>query len=236
MRDDASPKMLTSRNRQQGHLITKKLRVVCRTCNNGWMSQIENSVKEILLVGLSAESIVLSEQKIRDLASWICLKTIVAEHSDPNLASTPFVDRHAFYNQRTVPSYFRIYLGAHETASITWLYRHSATISFRQTVQPPLLDGLQRNTQTVTFILGRYVFHVLAAKVAEFMLDADLTYPGLTPIWPCDGNAIDTNSLRILNAQQLGQVMESLEQFMAIQRTSDVARVRPKAAPGVFGE
>jgi hypothetical protein len=189
------------------------------------MSQIENSVKEILLVGLTGESMVLSEQKIRDLASWTCLKTIVAEHFDQNLASTPFVDRHAFYSHRTVPSYFRIYLGAHETASITWLYRHSATISFSQTVQPPLLDGLQRNTQTVTFILGRYVFHVIAARVAEFKLDADLTYPGLTPIWPCDGNAIDTNALRVLNAQQLGQVARSLEQFMAIQRVRYVKTV-----------
>ncbi|HEY5970966.1 MAG TPA: hypothetical protein VIT22_03165 [Pseudoxanthomonas sp.] len=212
----AAPKTLTSRSRRQGHLITKKLRVVCQICNNGWMSQIENSVKDILIAGLTGEHLDLSIDQQRNLVSWVCLKTIISEHSDPKLASTPFVDRHAFYTDRVVPDYFRMYLGAHSTSSVTWLYRHSVTVSFSQFVNPPLLDGLRRNTQTVTFILGRYVFHVLAARVAQFRLDKDLTYPGLTRLWPGDSNGIATGRLRALNASQLGLVAESFEQYMSL--------------------
>ena len=40
-----TPKVLSCR---QGGAITKKLRVVCETCNNEWMSEIEDRVKPIL--------------------------------------------------------------------------------------------------------------------------------------------------------------------------------------------
>lgn len=220
-----APKALTSRSRRQGHLITKKLRVVCQICNNGWMSQIESSVKGILVAGLTGEHLDLSIDQQRDLAFWVCLKTIIYEQSDPKLASTPFMDRHAFYTDRVVPDYFRMYFGAHSTSSITWLYRHSATVSFSQFVDPPLLDGLKRNTQTVTFILGRYVFHVLAARVAQFGLDSDLTYPGLTRLWPGNNSGIGTGRLRALNAPQLGQVAASFEQYMALNKAKHVNAV-----------
>ena len=34
---------------RQGDVITKKIRVVCKKCNSGWMSRIEETVKPILL-------------------------------------------------------------------------------------------------------------------------------------------------------------------------------------------
>jgi hypothetical protein len=220
-----NPRVLSSQSRRQGHLITKKLRVVCQSCNNGWMSQIESSVKDILVAGLTGQHLELLPQQQHDLATWLCLKTLIAEHSDTRLASTPFIDRHAFYSSRVIPDYLRMYIGAHSTSSVTWQYRHSATLSFSEPIDPPLLDGLQRNTQTVTFILGHYVFHVLAARVAKFRLDHDLTYPGLTRLWPRDGDCVNTGDLRVLNAAQLGRVAESFEQFLAMNKVRHVTAV-----------
>ncbi|MFD0740269.1 hypothetical protein ACFQZQ_13375 [Lysobacter koreensis] len=189
------------------------------------MSQIESAVKPILLAGIHDVELSLDREKQRDLANWVCLKAMVCEHSDPKLVSTPFIDRHAFYNDRLIPDYFRLYIGAHSTGSVTWLYRHSATIAFGKTPSPTLLDGLQRNVQTTTFILGRFLFHVLAARVDGFVLDTDLTYPGLTGLWPAAADEINTSKLRLLNAPQLSQVMMSFEAYLAHQRPTFVEAV-----------
>ncbi|MGY0800140.1 hypothetical protein ACW7G0_13950 [Lysobacter sp. A286] len=220
-RGDA-PKELAAESRRQGHLITKKFRVVCVSCNNEWMSQIESAVKPILVAGINGTEFSLDREQQHNLATWVCLKAMVCEHSDPGLESTPFVDRQVFYTERLIPGYFRIYIGAHSTSSETWLYRHSATISFSKRPSPPLLDGLQRNVQTVTFILGRLVFHVLAARVDEFRLDEDLAYPGLTRLWPVSSNEINIRGLRFLNTSQLSQVTASFEAYLAHQRTTFV--------------
>jgi hypothetical protein len=223
-RSGNGPKEITERSRRQGHLITKKLRVVCRACNNGWMSRLEPAVKPFLVAGLIDRDITFERADLLEIARWVCLKSLLAEHSDPAFASTPSIDRTAFFSEFTIPSYFRIYMGAQSTASITWLYRHSATISFSSVVNPPLLDGLQRNVQTITFILGRLVFHVLAARVHEFDLDRDISYPGLTRIWPLPDGVVRLSQLRVLSAEQLRIVRESFEVYLANQKLRFVTR------------
>jgi hypothetical protein len=189
------------------------------------MSQIESAVKPILVAGIHGMELNLDREQQRNLATWVCLKAVVCEHSDPVLASTPFVDRHTFYTDRIIPDYFRIYIGAHSTSSVTWLCRHSATLSLSKTPSPPLLDGLQRNVQTTTFILGRLLFHVLAARVHGFGLDTDLTYPGLTRLWPTCADEIHTSNLRILNAPQLSQITASFETYLSHKRPTFVNAV-----------
>lgn len=208
---------ISANHRRQGHLITKTFRVVCRSCNNGWMSQVESTAKPALVSGLTKTTLVLGPDQQRDLATWVCLKSMVCEHSDPKLASTPFKDRHSFFKDRAIPSYFRIYVGAHATSSETWLHRHSATISFSSKVRPPLMDGLQRNVQTVTFILGQLVFHVLAARVDGFGLDTDITYPGLTRLWPSLAESVDTSKLRVLHLEHLRQLVTSFDTYLRHQ-------------------
>jgi hypothetical protein len=219
------PKEIIERSRRQGHLITKKLRVVCRACNNGWMSRLESTVKPFLVAGLTGKDQTLESADLAEIARWTCLKSMLAEHSDPTLASTPAIDRAAFFSGSVIPNYFRIYLGAQSTPSITWLYRHSATISFSSTVNPPLLDGLQRNVQTTTFILGRLVFHVLAARVDAFDADREISYPGLAKIWPLPAAALRISELRVLNGEQLRIVRESFEAYLAHQKPRFVADV-----------
>lgn len=221
----SGPKAITERSRRQGHLITKKLRVVCRACNNGWMSRLESTVKPFLVAGLTTRDQELDPANLAEIARWVCLKSMLAEHSEPTLASTPSIDRKAFFSASVIPSYFRIYLGAQSTSSITWLYRHSATISSSSAVSPPLLDGLQRNAQTTTFILGRLVFHVLAARVDGFDADREISYPGLAKIWPLPAAGLRLSELRLLSGEQLRMVRESFEAYLAHQRPRFVANV-----------
>jgi hypothetical protein len=63
-----------------GHTYTKTIRVVCRTCNNGWMNGLEELTKPILIPMLQGQFIELSRVQQRRLAVWIVLKMLVVEN------------------------------------------------------------------------------------------------------------------------------------------------------------
>jgi len=214
-----SPPVVKDQLRRQGHLITKKIRAVCTSCNNGWMSQLEERAKPLLLPGLTGNDVSLSPADQQILSEWAFAKALICEHSAKGLALTPAEDRIAFHKSRKVPDYFRIYVGTHSTESITWLLRYSCTISFSPTIQPPLLDGLQRNAQTITFVVGSLLFHVLSARVANFRFDTDISYPALAQLaTTAVGISLRTTVMRKLNEQEILTLTMSLENFLLSKR------------------
>ena len=62
-------------NERQGDVTTKKIRVVCCKCNNGWMSQLESQAKPILEKLISGSEIKICPEKRLILSSWIAMKT-----------------------------------------------------------------------------------------------------------------------------------------------------------------
>ena len=54
---------------------------VCAECNNGWMSEIENSTKDILVPMIDGQSMSLDLDAQRKLASWTCKTAMVMEHT-----------------------------------------------------------------------------------------------------------------------------------------------------------
>ena len=86
------PKEMT----RQGSTFTKKVRVVCATCNNTWMSALEEEAKTILLPLITSQEIILNVDQQRLLAEWLVMKTMFAEHNVPDDAIIPFADRQVF--------------------------------------------------------------------------------------------------------------------------------------------
>jgi hypothetical protein len=46
---EAKNQVKTFHSTKQGDVITKKIRVVCRKCNSGWMGSLQEKVKPILI-------------------------------------------------------------------------------------------------------------------------------------------------------------------------------------------
>src|SRR5215470_8426916 len=71
----------------QGNVNTIRLRVVCKTCNNGWMSREDKEIKPILSALILCQPISLDEAAQLKLATWIAMKAMVAEQSRPDDAA-----------------------------------------------------------------------------------------------------------------------------------------------------
>jgi hypothetical protein len=153
---------------RQGAPYNKTIKVVCQTCNSGWMGTIETAVQPILTPLIKGQKIRLTQAKRRTLTEWITLKMLVAEHSgyrdhelDPIFTQA---DRNAFMYGRMIPSGVRIYLVRQE--SIVWATgykRHASGLGQEPPSFPPQKDPTgTKNVQAITWGLGRLLVYISA--------------------------------------------------------------------------
>jgi hypothetical protein len=139
-----------------GAVISVKARVVCKTCNNGWMSQLETQVKTALTHLISHEPCVLSEDEQRVISRWFVMKFMVLEFIKMTEPITPASERDFIFKGTAAPDTWRIWLGA-QTGEMwkTALWTEAAGIG--TLINPPvkLADGsYAKNTQAVAFGIG----------------------------------------------------------------------------------
>lgn len=197
---------------RQGDVTTKKIRVVCKTCNNGWMSEIETQAKPILTKLISGCDCCLTPEQSHALAIWIAMKVIVSEHSEGGTQVTPAKDRCDFYKNKTIPEYFRIFIGNHSTNHSAGFMRQSYLLSAKGYMEPQL-KGLQRNTEVVSFYCGKLFVYICACRVKG--LDIDNLFDGsvLNMIYPL-GAANITMPISTLTEKQVNDIVYALKDFV----------------------
>lgn len=67
---------------RSGEPQSGRLRVVCASCNNGWMSDLQQEAKPHLLPLIKGETYLLHRNAQKTLAAWIAMFAMVAEHVD----------------------------------------------------------------------------------------------------------------------------------------------------------
>jgi hypothetical protein len=174
-----------------GTTFTKKIRVVCRKCNNGWMSDLETDTKPILSKLIATQNHVLEKQEIEQLIKWITLKVLVLEHSQRKDAVTPFFERKAFKESFRMPSNFRIWIakcGVSGWEGTFW--RDASTVSTNEELPA---TGIDKNIHSITFGFGDLLVHVIHTSLKDLKIDLDVSvpdciyslYPYSSPIsWP----------------------------------------------------
>lgn len=209
-------RVLDRQIKRPGNVITKKLRVVCKSCNNGWMSQLEERVKPILVAILENKSITIKKDDLLFLSKWVAMKVIVAEQSEDGTQVTPDSDRDEFFQSGKIPDYFRVYIGLQETEHTSGYLRHSLTFSITKDGPTPSLDGLQRNTQTVSFIIGPLFIFVVAARVDNFELVQAFNLETMQCIWPKENNELNWPLVKKLNQAEMSNVAYALDDFISL--------------------
>lgn len=170
-----------------GGLETVKIRVVCDTCNNGWMNRVEKDARQFLTPLVQGIPVSLNVVEMTVVARWIALKCIVAEHAVPNYELTPRADRVALRELGTIPEYFRIYLIDHTVKHGIGYFRHSLGLSLTGPPSEPPAWGTPKNIQTISFFLGRILIHLNAAGIDNYSIESRYLLPQIwneCRIWP----------------------------------------------------
>ena len=173
-----APPVVTNR---PGRVIAKKLRVVCRTCNNTWMSRIEAEAQPVLTPLIQGKPTVLDETQQKTLTEWVALKVMIAEHSKGVDHVTPQHSRAGFRATRRIPDGFQIWIGkCGEDRWRSCYYRSAATFGLPNETPK---DAFQKNTETVAIGAGDLFIFTLA-RTTPVLFDFNLQSSRFLRLWP----------------------------------------------------
>ena len=178
-----------------GNTFTQTLRIVCKTCNSGWMSAMQDAAKETIISLMQGDRPVLDRQRQKTLAAWVAMHTMVKEFGDPRTQVTPYSQREYLRLAHEAPPGWAIWIGG--STSIKW---HGATNHFDWGEQVALqadqlhVPALPVRCQSTAGALANWFFmsfsSEIATRPANALAASFADRFGLTTIWPIQADAV----------------------------------------------
>jgi hypothetical protein len=201
-----------------GSVASKKIRVVCEDCNNGWMNQIEDKTRPILERLIAGRPTVLNQNQQRILVEWITMKLMVAEHNTPEDVVIPRADKEAFKANRRIPSYLTIWIGRHNVSSwYSAFFKHTASLSLIPSPPPAILAG-RKNVETFAFGIGALFIYAMVSDPGVVDLNDVITVNHLPRLWPTTGGSVLWGAI-VLKGTAPGFIATTLDRVIARPRT-----------------
>ena len=96
-----------------GDHLDAQVHVVCSDCNSGWLSQIQNDAKPILIPLFEGGTITLEQTAQQMVATWVAMSTMTGEHlsQEQRRLAIPQSDRTWLIERRIPPPGWCIWIG-----------------------------------------------------------------------------------------------------------------------------
>lgn len=217
---DGSEK-LTGPTGKPGGVFDIQVREVCRPCNQGWMNDREQEVRPFLEPMLKGEAITITVDQMAELARWCAQKFVVMEYAARGTALTPRPDREALRTGGQIPPYFRIYMGNHVSKSRSASIRHSHTLALSADGPVPPLDGMDRNIQTISLVVGKLFIHLNASRVDAFDFEGTYFVSRVWDecrIWPDPNSSHSWPHRPLLDNAGLSIMSDGIEQMIRSEK------------------
>lgn len=197
---------------RDGGALTKKLRVVCKKCNETWMSQVETKAKPILVPLLKGDATSLDKVQQTALSEWIAMKSFVAEHSQKDGAIYPAEVRKQFKANKTIPQPFQISVAQCNDPFWACAYRRDAA-QVRRTRGLPV-TGKSKNIQAISFGVGKLFIQVFSTTYPDAGVRFNPTSAmPVKVLWPIQDEVLCWPPSRPLTSAEAHGIALSLDQF-----------------------
>jgi hypothetical protein len=165
---------------------SRKLRVVCAACNNGWMSLLQERARPHLAPLLNGEWTRLTLEAQTAISAWACMFTMVYERADMNTAAVRQDQRNQLFRTRDAPSSWCIWVGKGTKRygdTITTLHRGWGLLGQRSTME---LSEAQVTLATPGRLCFLTFYSVSELRPPELVDDFDrlALQAGLMRVWP----------------------------------------------------
>lgn len=142
----------------------KKNRKVCATCNNGWMSAIEDSIKPVLSPLVQGEKCEIEVDLAMKLSCWLAMRAVCFDSRFPKSSIVDGADRRFIFQNKVCPPNWQVFIGQCEPSSPT--FDHYAarltTFSEKDVVGKPV------NAFALAMRFGRFVGFTIVHYVPRF--------------------------------------------------------------------
>jgi hypothetical protein len=175
-----------------GHVGTRRPRNTCRSCNGGWMREIEEASMADMPSLLLGNPRLLSVASQKSLAAFLCLVTMRVE-STSQMRTIPQSDRDLLRTQREPPSYWKIWIARHEGNA-----RMDERFTAMQIASSPDTPmGVEYcNSQVTTLVIGHLCAHLFSSS--EWGDFGGYHGIDLRRIWPLNESAIEVAFLPVV--------------------------------------
>ncbi|WP_444898853.1 hypothetical protein ACJJIX_12790 [Microbulbifer sp. VAAC004] len=216
-----APKGNESENNEyyrSGDVTTITFRTVCKSCNNGWMSNLEENLKPIILNSMGNCDQHLSESETLWLAKWITMKTMVSEHTKLDRHSTPESDLLSFGANRIIPKHFQIYVAKHNSPKIADYSRTTTRLGTAATIHLHL-NKTSPNTQAVSFYLGKLFIFIFSCTDPTVNVLSEFKLNQMTHLKDNKVGQLNFKTLNILSEREQKNITHGLEKFINREET-----------------
>lgn len=212
------PKLLRNR---QGGATDKRFKVVCKRCNETWMSAMEKAVQPRLTPLIKGEPTVLGECDRQMLADWIMLKAFVVEHTSyrgfPAAPISSQQDREYFMLLRQLPFGVRIWIAQH-TSPKKWrsaVFGHSFGAAPPYGPLPP--PPRPKNAQIITLGIGALLIHIFwtTSEPLYSWIKVEGLVPPFRELWPLTHEDIRWRPLFTISEDDIEKLVRASDSFVA---------------------
>jgi hypothetical protein len=204
---------------QQGHTYTKKLKIVCKVCNETWMSRIEDEAKPILIPLLQGQKLLLRRRDREVLATWLALKMMIFECEDIRDTVIDQASRIEFMKNQKIPLRIRIWIGYHNTFDWYYSYLHQTALA-TSSPREPAQSGF-KNIQTTAFGFGHvFTLSLVTGRTEDFRINFNFpkSIGGINRLWPLGQSDINWPGGALSDAE-VSRISQILREFLASRLT-----------------
>jgi hypothetical protein len=148
--------------KRNGSRLTRQMRRVCRSCNSGWMSQLQMAAHPLVEPLVRGEPIWLSPEDRAVVAAWATMTAMVGEYTDPESVGGTDAERRSLMTTGAPPASWRIWIARYDGGLGPPLYSHDSFASYPNPGEPVRLNG-----QASILVLGRLFIYAASLPIAK---------------------------------------------------------------------
>jgi hypothetical protein len=123
-RIDRQKQVVDAPDRWSAPSYTVNVRAVCAQCNNGWMSELEQSVRPLLEPMLHDQLRILDHERQTLVATWVFKTSVMLEFTHPQERAIQSEASKSLYQHGQPPRNVTIWIASYRGLSLNAFYRH----------------------------------------------------------------------------------------------------------------
>lgn len=188
--------LLKQTKRWEGAMQSRAPKIVCRTCNNGWMSQVDERAKAPLTKMIRTGEFILSEDDQSAVAAWVAKSAITGHFVYSSRQVVCDDDLQHLMKTRQAPPNWQIsashYIGYRwDRSQVFVFYSLGEWVENGEYVAAPKTDT-ERNSMILVFAIGDVAFEVRMSSLRNwsFLKNTRLQVGNMIQVWPSLTQAI----------------------------------------------
>lgn len=177
---------ITKDEKRTGNTRSRYAKVVCKSCNNGWMSQLEAAAKPIVLGLMNRSFRALGPKEQCAIATWATKVCMIAEWIKSDKIHVTQEERDTLKNTRNPPKGWGLWIANYAGGS----WAHLTVFQHRGNLFSPVVPqagGKMHYGQSTIFGMKKVIFLVISSNFPGLVEQVGSRIngaPSIAQIWP----------------------------------------------------